>query len=238
MGTVQHSSEIKRASTPEARLSDEERLLILRKEAQGLGSDAHPNLLLRFLIRLLEIRQPVAIDDVARILGNDFFSEESILGATHGHPSVTLTHDRELVLRKPETESSLSKEALLEEILAKTEDRAISYPRKIPSVLENLSELSEGNAIFTCAGRDDDRLVVFPNNMPSVQQASPELCQIWHSHTLSSSKADIYDKLNKLGIRPSTSFFQEQEPPKPKRAKAGAKRSGRVRLTNVHLNLF
>lgn len=46
-----------------------------------------------------QICQPVAIENVARILNSDLFSEGSILNAINGHPSITLTPNRELILK-------------------------------------------------------------------------------------------------------------------------------------------
>lgn len=241
-GTIQNTSEGKRAQSPGATVSTEERLLNLRKEVQSLGSDVHPNSLVRFLIRLLEICQSVNVDNVANILKSDLFSESSIVNAIRDHPSITLTPNNELILKKSEPEYTFSAETLQNEILAKSEDRALSYSRKIGTISDHLLELNEKNLVFMYSGRDDDIHVVFSNDMSSIPQASPDLCQIWHSHTSNTSKAEIYDKLKKLGIRPSTSYFQassqEIDQAQSKRAKTRAKRSSRVKMTNIHLNLF
>lgn len=98
VGATEKLGEGRRTPSLGATLSTEDRILHLRKEVQSLGSDVHPNSLLRFLIRLLETCQPVAIDNISRILNSDLFSEDSISSAIRDHPSITLTPNRELIL--------------------------------------------------------------------------------------------------------------------------------------------
>lgn len=55
VSATENLSEGKRTPSPGTTLPTEDRLLHLRKEVQSLGSDVHPNSLVRFLIRLLEV---------------------------------------------------------------------------------------------------------------------------------------------------------------------------------------
>ena len=214
----------------------------LREEVKSLGRSVHQNLIIHYMIKLLRIVPSVNIQEVAPFLASPLFDRDIIEDLLRGHQTIGLDAAGNMHIINQSNLPNF-KGDVFETVKSNAGLRAVAFEEIGEDVLKDLTNLSNSGSIFKYTGRSSKAQIAYFNARPEILNASIEMKNLWQSFKLPSSKSELESLLKHLGVKQT--FVEDPSRLAPPFKSASKRprgqstyRRGRVKMTNVHINLF